>query len=70
MVLEQAVAAIWLAQFVAARRRDHFQFLDDYQAAMEARPRRLKVRSLASQTELNLEYMKKNINNMQNISNM
>jgi hypothetical protein len=34
MVVEQAVAEVWLAQFVAARRRDHSQFLEDYQAAL------------------------------------
>ena len=59
MVVEQAVAAVWLAQFVAARRRDHSHFLDDYHAALEARPCRLKVRSLVSQPQLNLEYMKR-----------
>ena len=59
MVVEQAVGAVWLAQFLAARRRDHSQFPEDYQAALEARPCRLKVRSLVSQTQLNLKYMKR-----------
>ena len=38
---------------------DYFQYHQDFQVAMMARPRRLKIRSLASQTQLNLEYMKR-----------
>ncbi len=47
MVSDQAVVAVWMAQFVAACHPVHFQHLQDHQVAMEARPRRSKVRILA-----------------------
>ena len=47
MVAEQVASAGWAAQFEAA-----CHHLQDLQNAMEARPRRLKVRILAPATEL------------------
>ncbi len=51
MVSEQAAVAKWVVQFEAACHRVHFHHLQDHKVAMEARPRRLKVRILAPKTE-------------------
>ncbi len=52
MVLEQVAVAKWVVQFKAACHLVHFHHLQDHQVAMEARPRRLKVRILAPKAEL------------------
>jgi hypothetical protein len=54
-VSEQAAAAGWAAKFEAACHLVHFHHLQDHEVAMEARPRRLKVRILAPETELNAQ---------------
>ncbi len=54
MVSEQAAVAKWVVQFEAACHLVHsgFHHLQDHQVAMEASPRRLKVRILAPKPEI------------------